>query len=583
MLLGPIFRVEMVSTARRKRYFALRIVYAALILLVLWVSYESTQSWVQYGNVTTSIQQGTRLAAHFFYSFSWLQMLTILIIGPALAVGTIAEERERRTIEYLFATDLANHEIVLGKTIARLILLGKLVLVGLPILFLFRLMGGIPAQLLLATFLLAGSSALMITALSLCVSVWSNRARDATVRVYLLLAALFFLPMILKVFSSVGLGSYPLWHVIADPAIDACLVINPMWALGKSMDNFSAIGSRLDMSLLLTSVAWQLVVLVGALLWATAAVRRVHLGEATRGQVKSKRSWNYRFPSWRPTLGARPMIWKEMFAGTAKTRLGFVGYVALATILLAVLGTTVFVFGMSWEQRRAGRPNEFISYLAGLTGFLGSCMLLLLAARAAGLVSAEKERDCWMSLLATPLSGREIMTGKMWGNLYSVRWPLLVLTGAWALGVFVEPGFIIAVLAMAGTFLLLAWYVTNLGLFFSLRSPTTLRAMGATLGTLIFTAGGYLFCCCTVMAGTGGPNSVMLIIFAPCIPFLLGFPGIAYYEILTGSFVSHEGAIPAAYVLGNVLYLIVAGLLYAFMTNNFDRLAGRCGEASEKG
>ena len=43
MLLGPIFQVEMVSTARRKRYFALRVVYAALILLVMWASYETIQ------------------------------------------------------------------------------------------------------------------------------------------------------------------------------------------------------------------------------------------------------------------------------------------------------------------------------------------------------------------------------------------------------------------------------------------------------------------------------------------------------------------------------------------------------------
>ncbi|MCH7753033.1 MAG: ABC transporter permease, partial [Planctomycetes bacterium] len=229
---GPIFRVEMVSTARRKRYFALRVLYAALILLVLWTSYESTSFSRSFGNPGTSIQQGTMLATTFFVSFSWLQMLTILTVGPALAVGTIAAERERRTIEYLFATDLANHEIVLGKTVARLMLLGKLVLVGLPILFLFRLLGGIPTKLLLTTFLLAGSSAVMITALSLCVSVWSSRARDATVRVYLLLAALFFLPMILEEVVRIRIAENPLWQMVVAPAVDACLVINPMWALG---------------------------------------------------------------------------------------------------------------------------------------------------------------------------------------------------------------------------------------------------------------------------------------------------------------------------------------------------------------
>jgi hypothetical protein len=336
------------------------------------------------------------------------------------------------------------------------------------------------------------------------------------------------------------------------------------------------------MSDVLWSVGWQLVVSIGALFWATAAVRRVHLGDATRGEVKPKRSWNYRFPRWRPDLGGRPMIWKEMFAGTAQTRLGIVGSVALILILLTVLVGTIYAFIELTVSQRSNRASEFTIYLAYLTGFLGSGMLLLLAARAAGLVTSEKERDCWMSLLATPLSGREIMTGKMWGNLYGIRWPLLVLASAWTLGLLSEPGFIIAVVAMAGTFLLLAWYVTNLGLYFSLRSQTTLRAMGATLGTLVFTAGGYLFCCCTVLASSGGSDDGLAIILAPCIPFLLAFPAGAYYALLSdAAFSGLEEVIPVAYGLGIVLYLIAAGSLYAFMTNNFDRLAGRCGKLPE--
>jgi hypothetical protein len=422
----------------------------------------------------------------------------------------------------------------------------------------------------------------MITALSLCVSVWSARARDATVRVYLLLAAVIFLPIVLKWLGMVGLLGAPLWQSTVVPVVDACLVINPIWTLGMSMKNFSSMGLGLDMSVVLWSVGWQLVVSVGALLWATAAVRRVHLADSTRGEVKPKRSWNFRFPRWRPALGSHPMIWKEMFAGSARTRLGIVGSVALALILITALGITIYAFIMSQVYQSSSRPSEFITYLSGLTGFLGSCMLLLLAARSAGLVTSEKERDCWLSLLATPLSGREIMAGKMWGNLYGIRWPLLVLAAAWTLGLWLEPSFIVAVVAMAGTFLLLAWYVTNLGLCYSLRSQTTLRSMGATLGTLIFTAGGYLFCCCTVMAGSGGGmNDGLAIILAPCIPYLLGFPAGAFYVVSEGSFSSNEEALPVAYLLGIVLYVIAAVSLYAFMTNSFDRLAGRCGEFAE--
>ncbi len=73
-----------------------------------------------------------------------------------------------------------------------------------------------------------------------------------------------------------------------------------------------------------------------------------------------------------------------------------------------------------------------------------------------------------------------------------------------------------------------------------------------------------------------------MLILAPCIPFLLAFPAGAYYALLSDAvFFAQEQAIPVAYGLGIVLYLIAASSLYAFMTNNFDRLAGRCGKLPE--
>src|SRR5688572_2117752 len=110
MITGPIFRVELVSAARRRRYFALRVLYSPIILFVLWVTYEGV---TQYNSAPASgnplrISQTAQAAATFFYTFSWVQVVGILLVAPAMAVGTIATERERRTIEYLFTTDLSN-------------------------------------------------------------------------------------------------------------------------------------------------------------------------------------------------------------------------------------------------------------------------------------------------------------------------------------------------------------------------------------------------------------------------------------------------------------------------------------------
>ena len=583
MFLGPLFRVEMVSVARRRRYFVLRVVYGLLALFILWSTYTSLRAFSMGTGQTVSIQQGAMLAGQFFVAFSWLQILAILAVGPAMAVGTIATERERRTIEYLFTTDLSNGEIILGKLAARLCLLGQLLLVGLPILFLFRLLGGIPAQLLLVTFLFAASTSLLIASLSICVSVWSERARDATVRVYLLLGAMIFLPMILQ--GVVGWGPFQgtLWNATAKPILDFCMSINPLWSMGTAIGNTSAIGANLDMAFILQTIGKQVLVSVAAIGLAVFAVRRVHLKETTKAAKLAKSKSPWRLPRWQRPLKNDPMLWKELFAGTATTKLGLIGWVSIALILLTVCGIMLTVLINTLLSGSGNRQNEFHIGIMVLTGYLGTGVLLLLAARAAGLMTSEKERDCWLSLISTPLTGREIVRGKMWGNLYSLRWPLFVLAVNWALGVLLAPAFLLPAIALFATFTLMAWYVTNLGLFFSLQSQTTLRAMGATLGTLIFTGGGYLFCCCMVMASGGGSGEPLKIFLSGCIPFLLLFPSLAYFDWVQDMGMRIEEGLPLAYGLGMVGYLIAAVVLYRLMVSDFDRRAGRTdGTKSEK-
>ena len=42
MLMGPIFRAELLRTARRGRYYILRFVYGTILLLLFWSGYEGT-------------------------------------------------------------------------------------------------------------------------------------------------------------------------------------------------------------------------------------------------------------------------------------------------------------------------------------------------------------------------------------------------------------------------------------------------------------------------------------------------------------------------------------------------------------
>src|SRR5690606_904873 len=72
MLFGPIFQVELVTAARQRRQFLLRVFYAAIILFVLWVSYTSTTAYYRNTNQAEGvpIQTLAATATTFFIAFT---------------------------------------------------------------------------------------------------------------------------------------------------------------------------------------------------------------------------------------------------------------------------------------------------------------------------------------------------------------------------------------------------------------------------------------------------------------------------------------------------------------------------------
>jgi hypothetical protein len=130
------------------------------------------------------------------------------------------------------------------------------------------------------------------------------------------------------------------------------------------------------------------------------------------------------------------MLWKEAFAATSKTKLGIIGSLANVALILAVMGVIATAFYHSLtEFGRVGQwsNSPYFQMLVPLTGIVGVGLLLMIAARGSSLITIEKERDCWVSLLATPVTGAQVILGKAVGNLYTFRWGFLLLLIAWLL------------------------------------------------------------------------------------------------------------------------------------------------------
>src|SRR5262249_39200661 len=124
-------------------------------------------------------------AESFFGTFMWIQFLVVILLTPAYTAAAIADEKDRKTLEFLLATDLENREIILSKWMSRMLNLSLLILAGLPVLSITQFLGGVDPDLVVAGF--AGTAITMVSlaAISILNSVYAKKARDAIVLTYL--------------------------------------------------------------------------------------------------------------------------------------------------------------------------------------------------------------------------------------------------------------------------------------------------------------------------------------------------------------------------------------------------------------
>ena len=190
--LGPVFFYDMIRSGRRGHVIVHGSLYAGLLLGVVFLVFcsyfgKNGMNSVLLYDQSLSTRNPARFAGSFFASFSVFQFLTIVLLTPIYTATAITDERRRRTLEYLLATDLSNYEIVLGMLFSRLIRLVLVVLAGLPIISLLPLLGGVDPFLIAAGFAAAILMILGLGSLNIMVSAMSETPSEAVVFAIVLL------------------------------------------------------------------------------------------------------------------------------------------------------------------------------------------------------------------------------------------------------------------------------------------------------------------------------------------------------------------------------------------------------------
>ncbi|MGP0063223.1 MAG: ABC transporter permease [Isosphaeraceae bacterium] len=515
--LGPVLRYELITTARRGRYYLARVIYGLSLLIMLWGEFRTWESTHPAGG---NIEEVHQFAESTFIQFAGVQGLALLGLIPALVAGVIADDHQRKTLHYLLASRLSSGEIVLGKLGARLLHVGTFVALGLPVVCLLALYGGLNPENVFYVYLGTFTLSLSVAGSSILVSVMARRPRDAVLAAYALVAVwLVGPPMMAPIAHSLGwafewYGPVNDWMLLTSPAQVWSQMTRmsmfrwrfgmPFWGLGgfksqfywmagtQALAGIAFIGLAIAGLRPLRGTSWP-GARPGTGWWTrlSTGARRISLARFSRPLAHNRILAE---PSRRPPCGEAPMFWKERYAtmGGGLRWLGsryvllFFG-VLLGCYLLDVAAPAVSeLAGGQLSDHRRSEMNVALREASTASVILA---MLTVAAASAVSLTGEREQDTWISLATTLLTPGEVIRAKQFGAVWSARWAWLSLIVVWAIGLLLGAIHPLGVLAATAIVANAAWLIAATGVFVSCRARNSTRALAWTFIALLIGLG----------------------------------------------------------------------------------------------
>jgi len=152
---NPILRRVVENAGKKRRDMVIRCAYlgllVAVVLYTLWLSGDD------FGDLAALARQST----HLFQQMSYLQLGLVALLSPIFTAGAITQEKDSQTYDILLSTPLTNAQIVLGSLLSRVFFVVALLVSGIPIFAVTQIFGGVAINSIIASFLIAASTALV--------------------------------------------------------------------------------------------------------------------------------------------------------------------------------------------------------------------------------------------------------------------------------------------------------------------------------------------------------------------------------------------------------------------------------------
>jgi hypothetical protein len=436
----PIFARELLVAARQAGFYWTRVVAVALMFAVVGLC---LRGWWAGPGSEISMSMVARYSGATFGFLVILQMILTLILVPQPVARGIAGLRERRALADLLTTRLTSAEVVLETVAAALIRHVAFLAIGLPVTTLLVFLGGVDPGLVVLAYTGLGSLGFVLAALAALIAVGQRTRREA-------------------LGTTVALGgvwiilSLPLTLIVPFAWAPLRRVLEPVvaWLLWSSPINLLWTLARTGVSMALVEAwGWMLGLQLGAgVAFLVVAVARLRPAFRTlegggRSLLPGRRRasgtpWRWRLRP-KPACGDDPILWKEMHTETVD------GWTKLMNVLvllamMGLIGYLVYLLGLpalrelianGYRSSVDGDRQDFNRFLRIVTAITTMVIVMVVSGASGESVALEKARDTWTSLIATPLSGREILRGKALGAIWKVRWGMVLVGALGALGV----------------------------------------------------------------------------------------------------------------------------------------------------
>jgi ABC-type transport system involved in multi-copper enzyme maturation permease subunit len=492
---GAIAGSELTRLARRGSPTVARLLVGLLLFVALFVTYLAAfpreLSHLDTGGMQTKLSE---FGQTFALVFLLVQAAVVLLLTPLFVAGAVVEETERRTLEFLLATDLDSREIILGKLWPRLLLVVGVVLVGWPVLAVTQVWGGVDIQFVSLASVVVLAEIWAVAGISTACAVGAPNLRKALVKSYAASALLLTLPICSCPFGTIA--------VLAEAQSAASYFRpTPRPVPGATP---AAPSPAAQLVAILLPVGLNLLVQFAIGLWG---IRRACFKLRHARYFFACMPWQHRprpQARWErhpPVPEGSPLLWKELHLSGQTHRVArmlnlvpWVVWLFLCSVVM-VVGVAAAVSGGLRDVY--GTVNAMVRW-GGIA--LVGLVCLVVGLHAAGSVARERQQVTLADLLMVPHPRRDILRAKWWGSLAKARGIALGALAVPLVGVLAEGISYVAVVPLLLAACVFAAFAASFGLWLSVRSRTVQRATGLWLLLTAVWVGGTLLAAETAYA-----------------------------------------------------------------------------------